>query len=111
MSHSDCIFCQMIRGKLPSQKVFENEKVLGFKDIKPSAKIHNLFIHKEHSRDFREMSSSQLTEVFFALQEWTRREKLLKNGFRVITNVGPYGGQVVFHTHFHVLGGEALPGF
>ena len=107
----DCLFCKIIRGEIPSTKVFENEKVLGFKDIQPCAKIHNLFIHKEHTTNLKEMPSSQLVDLFEAIKEWSETSESLRDGFRVVSNVGEYAGQTVFHTHFHVLGGELLGDF
>ena len=111
---SDCIFCRIINGHLPSTKVFENEKVYAFKDISPMAKVHYLFIHKEHTSHINDLADNkpeQLAEVFMAISELTKSQDLNKDGFRVVTNLGPNAGQTVFHTHFHVLAGEQLKGF
>ena len=111
---SDCLFCKIIKGDIPSEKVFENESVIGFKDIQPSAKEHYLFIHKEHSANVNELISEdpdQVIEIYEAIAEFTTEKGLDKTGFRVVTNVGPDAGQTVFHTHFHLLGGEKLKGF
>ncbi len=110
-SKDNCLFCKIVRGELPCQKVFENENVLGFEDIQPSSKVHNLFIHKKHTSDVNEMPHLQLGDIFAAIKEWCEDQGLSKSGFRVVTNVGSDAGQTVFHTHFHVLGGEALRGF
>ena len=107
----DCLFCKIINQEIPSEKVFENEKVYGFKDINPMAKEHYLFISKNHSKNFNEIDSSELADVQTAIREFTQGNDLEKNGFRVVTNVNMHGGQTVFHTHFHVLGGEQLRGF
>lgn len=114
MKNADCIFCKIIEGKIPSQKVFENDQVLAFKDLRPQAKIHLLFIHKHHTQDINHLvneQAEQLTEVFSAIRELTQKEGLDSNGFRIVTNQGPNAGQTVFHTHFHVLAGEPLRGF
>lgn len=114
MNHSDCIFCKILEGKIPSTKVFENEKVLAFKDLHPQASKHFLFIHKNHTRDVNDLMAqdpSQMADLFSAIREVTRLESMEQGGFRVVTNMGPYGGQTVFHTHFHLLGGEQLRGF
>jgi histidine triad (HIT) family protein len=114
MKSPDCIFCKIVDGKIPSTKVFENEKVLGFKDLRPNASIHYLFIHKEHTKDVNDMSgsgSNQFADIFAGIKEVTENEKLTEKGFRVVTNSGPNAGQTVFHTHFHVLAGEPLNGF
>lgn len=114
MQQADCIFCKIVDGKIPSTKVFENEKVLAFKDLHPSASHHYLFIHKGHTKDVNELAAkepAQLADIFSAIREVTQNEGLDKSGFRIITNTGPNAGQTVFHTHFHVVGGEPLRGF
>lgn len=108
---SDCIFCKIVDGKIPATKIFENETVIGFKDLRPQAKIHQLFIHKKHTKDINDLAKNdpaQLTDLFQAIQAYTEKEGLDQDGFRVITNQGRHGGQTVFHTHLHVLGGEPL---
>lgn len=102
---TDCLFCRIVQGRVPSQKVFENDEVLGFQDVSPSAKIHNLFIHKQHTRDAFEMPPSQIQALWRAMGAWSQGKSV-----RVITNIGPQAGQSVFHTHFHVLGGEEFKG-
>lgn len=114
MKNSECIFCKIVEGHIPSTKVFENDKVLGFKDLQPHASVHYLFIHKNHSNDVNDLISkepSQVAEIYTAIREVSMKEGLDQKGFRVVTNVGPHGGQTVFHTHFHLLGGEQLRGF
>lgn len=111
---SDCIFCKIVSGDIPSEKVFESDKVLGFKDLHPQASEHYLFIHKEHTRDIQEMMSEdrqQVLEIFKAIKDFVSKQSTLKEGFRIVTNKGALGGQSVFHTHFHVLGGEQLRSF
>ena len=111
---SDCLFCKIIAGEISSQKIFENENVYAFKDLYPQAKEHYLFISKRHSKNINDLTVSdakQLEEVFAAIQSFTSSNGLEKDGFRVVTNINEHGGQTVFHTHFHVLGGEQLKGF
>ncbi|MCM2351039.1 MAG: histidine triad nucleotide-binding protein [Bacteriovoracaceae bacterium] len=111
---SDCIFCKIVEGKIPSTKIFENEKVIGFKDLRPQAVIHNLFIHKKHTKNINDLSQndpSQLAEMFEAMRLYSEQENLSKDGFRIVTNLGPNAGQTVFHTHFHLLAGEPLGHF
>ena len=110
----DCLFCKIIKEEIPSSKVYESENVIAFKDINPLAKEHYLFIHKNHTRNVNELSKtepSQLSEVFIAIEDFTKNNGLEENGFRVVTNINEHGCQSVFHTHFHVLGGEQLKGF
>lgn len=111
MKKDDCIFCKIADKKIPSTFVFENDNVVGFKDLHPLAKIHYLFIHKHHSDNINQMNPHHVAEVFSAIAEFTKSEKLDEQGFRVVTNLGPHSGQTVFHTHFHVLAGEKLGGF
>lgn len=110
----DCLFCKFVSGELETNKVFENDDVLGFKDIYPQASEHYLFVSKRHSMNITEMAeknSEDIVSVYQAITEFCHRNDLSKNGFRVVTNTGADGGQTVFHTHFHVLGGEPLKGF
>lgn len=114
MKSADCIFCKIVEGTIPSTKIFENDKVLAFKDLQPLAKLHYLFVHKNHSTDVNhmmELEPTQVSDIYQAIREVTLNEGLDKNGFRVVTNMGPQAGQTVFHTHFHLLGGEQLRGF
>ncbi len=111
---SDCLFCKILAGEIPSEKIFENEKVYAFRDISPMAKEHYLFINKVHTANANDMVTNhpeQFVEIYQAIQEFTQNNQLEQNGFRVVTNVGKDSGQTVFHTHFHVLGGERLRGF
>ncbi len=107
----DCIFCKLIEGKIPSNKAYEDEKVYAFHDIHPLAKGHVLFVHREHSSNVNSMEPPHIAEVFEGIRKFTQGTEWEKQGFRVVTNLGPYAGQTVFHTHFHVLGLEKLGGF
>ena len=106
----DCLFCKMVRGEIPCEKVFENDSVLGFKDIYPQAPTHLLFIHKDHTENVNAMSGEQIAEVFSGIKEYSQKE-LASGGFRVVTNHGKDAGQTVFHTHFHIVGGGKLGSF
>ena len=111
---SDCLFCKIVQGEIPSEKVYEDENIIGFKDIRPLAKEHYLFISKKHSKNVNEMSDIEaegIVQAYDAIKKFTRQNGLEESGFRVVTNVNKNSGQVVFHTHFHVLGGEPLRGF
>lgn len=111
---SDCIFCKIVEGKIPSTKIYEDENVIGFKDLRPQAEIHQLFIHKKHTKDINDLAKNdpgQLADLFNGIRHYTEKAGLIQNGFRVVTNLGPHAGQTVFHTHLHVLGGEPLGHF
>lgn len=110
----DCLFCKIIKGEIPAKKIFDSNDVIGFVDIYPMAKEHYLFIHKNHTANINEMTQiddASIGKVFKAIREFTQTNKLESDGFRVVTNLGSNGGQSVFHTHFHVLGGEKLGRF
>lgn len=110
---SSCIFCRIVAGELPSQRVYEDERVLVFRDIAPKAEVHLLVIPREHvvSLDELDDSHNELIAHMMRLMPRLAKEQGLDDGFRVIINTGPGGGQVVFHLHLHLLGGSRLPAF
>jgi histidine triad (HIT) family protein len=108
------IFEKIINKEIPCELVFENDVVIAFKDINPQAKEHYLFIHKEKTLNINAMAFNnpeQLEQLFSAIAEFTKSNDLEKDGFRIVTNINRNGGQTVFYTHLHVLGGEALGQF
>jgi len=108
---SDCVFCKIIKGEIPSQQVYEDEFVYAFRDIAPQAPVHIIIVPKDHTvasaAQLNADNSSQAAKCLEAAAEIAKSEKL-ENGFRVITNSGADGGQTVFHLHFHLLGGKPL---
>ncbi len=107
---SDCIFCKIIAGEIPSKKVYEDESVYAFYDIAPQAKTHILVIPKEHIASVAEISesnSSIVAHIFETIANIARKEGLC-GGYRVVSNCGDDAGQTVHHLHFHILGGEPL---
>ena len=107
----DCIFCKIAAGEIPSAKVFENERVVAFRDIAPQAPVHILVIPRAHIGGADEITpenSGEVAAVFEAIPAIAKKEGL-QNGFRVITNCGEDGCQSVRHLHFHLLGGRKLP--
>jgi histidine triad (HIT) family protein len=108
---SDCIFCKIIEGTLPSKKVFENESVVAFHDIQPAAPVHILFIPKKHIPSVKDVAGEDLhfiSEIHQAAQQVAKETGIAESGYRLVTNCGPEGGQVVYHLHYHLLGGEKL---
>lgn len=107
---SDCIFCKIAAGEIPSKKVYEDEKILAFYDLNPQAPVHVLIIPKEHISCADELNADNSAVVgylFSKLPEIT--ESLgLKNGYRIVNNCKEDGCQSVFHLHFHLLGGKKL---
>lgn len=110
----NCIFCKIVDGKIPATTVYQDENVIGFKDLSPQATIHLLFINKKHTQNINDLvdnDPNQLKELFEAISKFSSESELSKKGFRIVTNLGPDAGQTVFHTHLHVLGGEPLGQF
>ncbi|MDF2663274.1 MAG: hydrolase [Paenibacillus sp.] len=109
----DCIFCKIVKGEIPSKKVFENDKVLAFHDIQPLAPAHVLVIPKKHIASMNEAEEEDgelLGEVLLTAKKVASELGIADGGYRLINNVGSDGGQVVYHIHVHVLGGEKLGG-
>lgn len=104
-------FEKIIRGELPSNKVLENESFLAFHDINPAAKVHILIIPKVSVKDFSEASGELLMGLCEFTKEVAKFVGIYESGYRIITNIGKDGGQLVPHLHFHLLGGEQLKGF
>ena len=108
---SDCLFCKIIAGEIPSSKVWEDETVYAFRDIAPMAPVHVLVVPKLHipSADgINEENSAAVARIFEVIPKIAAAEGL-SNGYRVITNCGEDGCQSVKHLHFHLLGGKKLP--
>ena len=106
----NCVFCKIVNGEIPSNKVYEDETVLAFRDIAPMAPVHILVIPKAHIGSAAEISgenSAVVAHIFEIIPQIAKAEGL-DNGFRVTTNVGADGCQSVFHMHFHILGGKKL---
>ena len=107
----DCLFCKIIKGEVPSKKVYENDYVYAFYDIAPAAPVHVLVIPKKHIvsvNDITEENVEYVAEIMKAIKEIAKILGIHDNGYRVITNIGDDGCQVVKHLHFHILGGKNL---
>ena len=107
---SDCLFCKIIAGDIPSTKVYEDEIVLAFRDIAPQAPTHILVIPKAHIGSVAELTgeNSAVVAHIFEVIPAIAREEGLENGYRVVSNCGADGCQSVLHLHFHILGGKKL---
>jgi histidine triad (HIT) family protein len=108
----DCIFCKIIRGEIPSSKVYEDERVLAFDDINPAAPVHVVVIPKQHIPTLMDVQDDSRTEYLHAMMAAVpaiaRLKGIAERGFRVMLNCNREGGQVIFHLHLHVLGGKTL---
>ena len=110
---SDCLFCKIVAGEIPGDIVYEDEKVIAFKDINPKAAVHLLVIPREHIDSLNELTPEHDALVAYMMRVIPQLAKSqgLDNGFRTIINTGKGGGQIIFHLHMHLMGGENLPGF
>jgi histidine triad (HIT) family protein len=107
---SNCLFCRIIAGEIPSTKVYEDEIVLAFRDIAPQAPTHILVIPKTHIASVAELTaenSAVVAHIFQVIPQIARAEGLTQ-GYRVVSNCGEHAGQTVHHLHFHILGGKQL---
>ena len=106
----NCLFCKIVRGDIPSTKVYEDEKVLAFRDIAPMAPTHILVIPKEHIGSVAEVTAenAQIVAHIFTVIPAIAKADGLEGGYRVVSNCGPDAGQTVHHLHFHILGGKQL---
>jgi len=108
---SECIFCKIVAGEVPSSNVYEDDQVLAFRDINPEAPVHILAIPKKHIAGLKDVSPEDralIGHIMTVLKEIARDEGIEDSGYRVLTNCGPDSGQIVDHLHFHLLGGRQL---
>jgi histidine triad (HIT) family protein len=111
MTTTDCIFCKIIAGEIPSTQVYADEQVIAFRDINPVAPTHVLIIPKEHIASVNALSpdAEQLTgHLFTVAKQIAAQEGIAESGYRLIINTGPDGGQEVFHIHLHLIGGQRM---
>ena len=111
---SDCIFCKIIDHEIPSAIVYEDEDVLAFEDINPLAKVHILIIAKKHiatTADLREEDAAVVGKIYLVARKIAEEKGMAEDGYRIVNNCKFFGGQEVFHLHFHLLGGEKLGHF
>jgi len=108
---SDCIFCKIIAGEIPSEKLYEDDEILAFLDISPQAPVHFLVIPKKHiPRPVDvEKSDDALTGKMLRIGAQVAQENGVEDDYRIIFNNGSKSGQVVFHLHMHILGGKGKP--
>ena len=107
----DCIFCKIVRGDIPSSKVYEDDELFAFHDIHPVAPVHFMLIPKQHLPSLQEVDDSHaaLLGRMLTLAPKLAQEQGLDNGFRTVINTGVGGGQEVFHLHIHIIGGGRIP--
>lgn len=104
-----CIFCKIIAGEIPSSKVYEDDKILAFKDIEPQAPVHIIIIPKEHISSANAITCENaevIAHIFTKIPEISKDAGVSEKGYRVVNNCGKDGGQTVDHIHFHLMGGR-----
>ena len=107
----NCIFCKIIKGEIPSSKVYEDEEILAFNDINPAAPIHVLVIPKKHITSLADMEDGDekiVGKIYKVINQIAEKQGFKENGYRVIVNCGKDGGQEIDHLHFHLLAGKQL---
>lgn len=113
MSANECIFCKIVAGELPAERVFEDDRMIAIRDIDPAAPIHVLVIPREHIGSLDDLSPDQnelAGHLMRGVAEVARLEGVAERGYRMVVNTGREGGQTVDHLHLHLLGGKQLTG-
>lgn len=106
-----CVFCDIVKGLIPSKKVYEDEKILAFEDINPEAPIHIIIIPKKHVSSANDLNNDNIevvSHIFSTIPKLAIKLNISESGYRVVNNCGKDGGQTVSHIHFHLLGGRSL---
>jgi len=102
---NDCIFCKIIKGELPTVKVYEDDLILAIKDIKPQTPVHILLISKKHIQNLAEVKDRDLLGYIQLKAIEIAKENNISDNFKLVTNCGPKAGQEIMHLHYHLLGG------
>lgn len=108
---TDCIFCKIISGKIPSKIIYEDEKTIAFEDISPQAPVHLLVIPRKHiatTLDLTEEDSALIGHLFQVSKKLAAKKGVAEKGFRLVMNTNPEAGQSVYHIHLHLLGGRLM---
>lgn len=105
---SDCIFCRIIAGEIPSQKVYEDEKMIAIKDVAPAAPVHVLLLPKQHYDNIMTADPELVKHMLGKVETLATQLGVKEKGFRIVINTGKEGGQSVNHLHIHLIGGKEL---
>ncbi len=108
---SDCIFCKIIEGEIPSEKVYEDEEIFAFEDIDPRAPVHVLVVPREHIPTLNDVEPAQdglLGRMVLVATRIAGEKDVADSGYRILMNCNKDGGQEVFHLHLHMIGGRSL---
>jgi histidine triad (HIT) family protein len=110
---TSCLFCRIVAGEIPSERVYEDDRVIAIRDIQPAAPVHVLLIPREHVTSLAELEEGQREmagHLLWGVAEVARREGVAERGYRTVINTGEEGGQTVSHLHVHLLAGKKLSG-
>jgi len=107
---NDCIFCRIVKGQIPSKKVYEDDQTYAFEDLDPKAPTHVLIVPKKHIRGLKEAEQvdAEVVGRCHLAAAKIAKERAIEDSYRTVLNVGPGSGQSVFHMHVHLLGGRKL---
>lgn len=108
---TDCIFCKIVSGEIPSKKVYEDDYILAFYDISPEAPVHVIIIPKKHIQSVNQLNAEDgelIGKIFLSAKEITKKLGVSEKGYRIVNNCGEQGGQTVQHLHYHLLGGRDM---
>nr|WP_310889491.1 histidine triad nucleotide-binding protein [Clostridium estertheticum] len=111
MEKEDCLFCKIIKKQIPSEMLYEDDKVIVIKDISPQAPVHVIIIPKQHIDNLNCLTKDQseiIGHIFMVVTKVVQTLGIAKSGYRIVSNCGEQGGQTVQHIHFHLLGGRLL---
>ena len=109
----DCIFCNIVDGKIPSDVIFQDEKVIAFRDINPQSPMHMLVIPKKHFTSLVDITQEEIPligHMVVVANQLARDKGISETGYRLVINIGKQGGQLVPHLHLHIMGGRQLSG-
>ena len=104
----DCIFCRIIKGEIPSTKVYEDDKMIAINDVAPAAPVHVLLLPKEHTANITTAAPELVAYMLSKVKLIAEKTGIVEKGFRVVINTGDDGGQTVKHLHIHIIGGKVL---
>jgi histidine triad (HIT) family protein len=109
--NDDCLFCKIVAGEIPGEKVYEDQRVTAFRDINPVAPTHILIVPNKHIASVNELTADDealVGHLFTTAKELAQQEGIAESGYRLIINTGPDGGQEVYHLHLHLIGGHKM---
>ena len=108
-NQENCLFCKIVKGEIPSERIYEDEEIYAFYDKYPAAPVHALVIPKQHIASLRQLEDERLAgKILLSIKKVARQLGLEEKGYRVVNNIGEEGGQTIYHIHFHILGGRQL---